>query len=296
MIFHICDLDAADVQYFLQHIIAPRPIALASTIDENGNVNLSPFSFFNIFSNNPPIIIFSPARGSRNNTTKHTLDNIRQVPEVAISIVTYDIVHQASLASAEYPKGTDEFIKAGFTKISSTAIAPPRVAESKATLECKVIEIKSLGENGGAGQLVIAEVICMHIDDSLFTSQRKIDQQKIDHVARLGGDWYTRVSGSLFKVEKPNTKTGIGFDVLPDAIKNSAVLTGNHLAQLANVTVLPTADRMFKDERLDAIVRYFKPGNSLRKRIHTYVGELVDEGRIDDAWQVLLNSSTLVSA
>src|SRR5690349_17828405 len=284
MTFHICDLDTADTQYFLQHIIAPRPIALASTIDDDGNVNLSPFSFFNLFSNNPPIVIFSPARRLRNNTTKHTLDNIRRVPEVAISVVTYDIVQQASLASAEYPKGTDEFIKAGFTKIPSTHIAPPRVAEAKASLECKVNEIKSLGENGGAGQLVIAEVICLHIDDSLFTAHRKIDQQKIDHVARLGGDWYTRVSGNLFKVEKPNAKTGIGFDELPDQIKNSTVLTGNHLAQLANVTVMPTADTLYKDERLDAIVRYFKPGNSLRKRIHTYVGELVDDGRIEDAW------------
>src|SRR5687768_14780816 len=157
MILHISDLEPAVTQYYLQHLIAPRPIALASTIDEEGNVNLSPFSFFNLFSTNPPIVIFSPARRLRNNTTKHTLDNIRVVPEVAISIVTFDMVHQVSLASCEYPKGTDEYVKAGFTKKTSSLIAPPMVAEAKASLECRVNEIKSLGEKGGSGQLVIAE-------------------------------------------------------------------------------------------------------------------------------------------
>jgi flavin reductase (DIM6/NTAB) family NADH-FMN oxidoreductase RutF len=293
MTFNISDLTTAEIQYYLQHLIAPRPIALASTIDEEGNVNLSPFSFFNLFSNNPPIVVFSPARRLRNNTTKHTLDNIRYVPEVAINIVTYDIVQQTSLASCEYPKATDEFIKAGFTKLASTLIAPPRVAEAKASLECIVNEIKSLGESGGAGQLVIAEVMCIHMDDSIITTDKKIDQQKIEHVARLGADWYTKVSPSnLFRVEKPNTQLGIGFDALPALVRNSDVLTGNHLARLANVSELPARNRKFKDERLDAILHYFKPENNLQNRIHMYVRDLIDEGRIEQAWQVLLNSST----
>jgi flavin reductase (DIM6/NTAB) family NADH-FMN oxidoreductase RutF len=297
MTLNISDLDTARIQYYLQHLVAPRPIALASTIDEEGNVNLSPFSFFNLFSANPPIVIFSPARKTRNNTTKHTLDNIRHVPEVCINIVTYDIVQQASLASCEYAKGTDEFIKAGFTKGTSTFIAPPRVAEAKASLECRVNEIKSLGESGGAGQLVIAEVICMHIDDSLLTADEKIEQQKIEHVARLGSDWYAHISSAnLFRVPKPNAQPGVGFDALPDQIKNSAVLTGNHLAQLANVPAVPEINKKFKDDRLDAILQYFKPANNQHIRIHTYAKELIDDGRIDDAWQVLLNSSTSVSA
>lgn len=293
MTFNVSELATGDIQYFLQHIIAPRPIALASTIDAEGNVNLSPFSFFNFFSSDPPIVIFSPARRLRNNTMKHTLENIRQIPEVAINIVTYDIVHQTSLASCEYPKGTDEFIKAGFTKLSSAFIAPPRVAEAMASLECRVNEIKSLGENGGAGQLVIAEVVCFHIDDTLISKDKKIDQQKIDHVARLGGDWYARISSTnLFKVPKPNAQHEIGFDALPESVKCSKLLTGNHLAQLANVSTIPAKDPGFKDERLVAILQYFKPENNLRNRIHAYAGELIDEGRIGDAWQVLLNSST----
>lgn len=289
MILHISDLEPTATQYYLQHLIAPRPIALASTIDEEGNVNLSPFSFFNMFSANPPIVIFSPARRMRNNTTKHTLDNIRVVPEVAISIVTYDLVQQVSLASCEFPKGTDEYIKAGFTKKASAIIAPPIVSEAKASLECRVNEIKSLGEKGGAGQLVIAEVLCMHIDDELITSDKKIDQEKIAHVARLGADWYARITpANLFRVTKPNTQTGIGFDALPESIKNSEVLTGNHLAQLANVTEVPLKRTDIIDERLKAIVQYFKPENNLLKRIHTYAKELIDDGNINEAWQVLL--------
>jgi flavin reductase (DIM6/NTAB) family NADH-FMN oxidoreductase RutF len=289
MILHLSDLEPAVTQYYLQHLIAPRPIALASTIDEEGNVNLSPFSFFNLFSTNPPIVIFSPARRLRNNTTKHTLDNIRVVPEVAISIVTYEMVHQVSLASCEYPKGTDEYIKAGFTKKTSALIAPPMVAEAKASLECRVNEIKSLGEKGGSGQLVIAEVLCMHIDDELITSENKINQEKIGHVARLGADWYARITPTnLFRVPKPNTQTGVGFDALPESIRNSEVLTGNHLAQLANVTEVPLKQKEFSDERLKAIVQYFKPENNLLKRIHSYAKELIEDGHISEAWQVLL--------
>ncbi|MFN2440599.1 MAG: flavin reductase family protein, partial [Chitinophagaceae bacterium] len=209
MTFDLASLQPYEKQYYLQHIIAPRPICFASTIDAAGNVNLSPFSFFNLFSSNPPVVIFSPSRRVRDNTTKHTLQNVLEVPEVVINIVTYDMVQQTSLSSCEFPKDVDEFIKAGFTKEPATMVKPPMVKESKAKLECSVLEVKSLGENGGAGQLVICEVVCIHINDELLTEDNKIDQTKIEHVARLGGDWYCRVSAeNLFKVAKPNTKLG----------------------------------------------------------------------------------------
>ena len=201
MIFNLNDLKTAEKQYYLQHVIAPRPICFASTIDKEGNVNLSPFSFFNLFSSNPPVVIFSPARRVRDNTTKHTLQNVLEVPEVVINIVTYDMVQQVSLASCEFPKGVNEFSKAGFTAIPATLVKPPMVKESKVKLECKVLEVKPLGTEGGAGNLVICEVLRMHIDDSLLddpstTAQGlpKLDQRKINHVARLGGDWYCQVN------------------------------------------------------------------------------------------------------
>src|SRR5215213_6506650 len=236
MIFNLNELSTAEKQYYLQHVIAPRPVCFASTMDKEGNVNLSPFSFFNMFSSNPPIVIFSPSRRVRDNTTKHTLQNVLQVSEVVINIVTYDIVQQTSLASCEYPKGVDEFIKAGFTKEPAMMVMPPMVKESKAKLECKVLEIKSLGSEGGAGNLVICEVLCLHLDDSLLTNDKKFDQTKLELVARLGGDWYCKIGPeNLFRVEKPNTKLGIGMDALPEGIRRSNILTGNQLAQLANV-------------------------------------------------------------
>src|SRR5687768_15628424 len=213
MIFDLNKLAVTERQYYLQTVIAPRPICFASTIDKDGNVNLSPFSFFNLFSSNPPIVIFSPARRVRDNTTKHTLHNVREVPEVVINMVTYDMVQQVSLASCEFPKEVNEFDKAGFTPIPATIVRPPMVKESKANLECKVIEIKPLGTEAGAGNLVICEVLKLHIDDSLLDENKKIDQRKIHHVARLGADWYSMVNESnLFQVEKPNTKLGVGID------------------------------------------------------------------------------------
>jgi flavin reductase (DIM6/NTAB) family NADH-FMN oxidoreductase RutF len=290
MTLHTADLPTAEIQYFLQHIIAPRPVCFASTIDKDGNPNLSPFSFFNMFSSNPPIVIFSPARRVRDNTTKHTLENVHEVPEVVINIVTYDMVHQTSLASCEYPKGTDEFTKSGFTKEKATMVTPPMVKESKAKLECKVIEIKSLGDKGGAGQLIIAEVLCMHINDDLLTADKKFDQTKLELIARLGGDWYAKISKeNLFKVEKPNIKTGIGIDALPHIIKTSSTLTGNHLAQLANVHEMPIIDPLFNDPRYDALNIYFKNGNKT-ERIHNYIKELIEEGNINNAWQILLKN------
>lgn len=290
MIFNLKDLSAADKQYYLQHLVAPRPICFASTIDKEGNVNLSPFSFFNLFSANPPIVVFSPARRVRDNTIKHTLQNVIDVPEVVINIVTYDMVQQTSLASCDYPKGSDEFIKAGFSKEASLLVKPPKIKEAKGALECKVVEIKSLGNEGGAGQLVICEVLCIHIADEILKEGNKIDQTKLDLVARLGGDWYCKVSPeSLFMVEKPNTKLGIGIDALPNSIRSSKILTGNHLGQLANVHEVPVVSPSFDDEHLKNIVQYFSINPiEMEGEIHRYTGKLLDDGKVAEAWQVLL--------
>jgi flavin reductase (DIM6/NTAB) family NADH-FMN oxidoreductase RutF len=244
-----------------------------------------------MFSSNPPVVIFSPSRRLRDNSTKHSLQNVKEVPEVVINIVTYDMVQQVSLSSCEYPKGTDEFIKAGFTKQMSTMVKPPMVKESKAKLECKVIEIKPLGENGGAGQLVIAEVLCVHINDELLTANKEFNQEKLELVARLGADWYAKISPSnLFRVEKPNTRLGIGIDALPVEIKNSKILTGNNLAQLANMNTMPSSETGFFDNKLAELNNSGKENNTL-SRVHAYVKELLDEGKVSHAWQVLLASS-----
>jgi len=291
MMFHLEDLKPAEKQYYLQHVIGPRPICFASTVDAAGNVNLSPFSFFNLFSSQPPVVIFSPARRVRDNTTKHTLQNVLEVPEVVINIVTYDMVQQASLASCEYPKGTDEFIKAGFTKRPATLVRPPMVAESRVQLECRVMEVKSLGDAGGAGQLVICEVLRLHIDDSLLDADAKMHQPDLELVARLGGDWYCRVTpGNLFKVPKPNVQLGIGMDALPPGIRNSRALTGNHLGQLANVHSLPEVSPAFDDAHLKSIVQYYAVNPAdMEKEVHRYAAQLLDEGKTDAAWQVLLS-------
>jgi flavin reductase (DIM6/NTAB) family NADH-FMN oxidoreductase RutF len=290
MVFDLSQLTTAEKQYYLQHVVAPRPICFASTIDKDGNVNLSPFSFFNLFSTNPPVVVFSPSRRVRDNTTKHTLQNVLEVPEVVINIVSYGMVQQTSLASCEFPKGVDEFIKSGFTKEPATIVKPPMVKESKAKMECKVLEVKSLGEQGGAGNLVICEVLRMHIDDFLLDENKNFDQTKLEHVARLGGDWYCHVSKeNLFKVSKPNIKLGIGFDALPEGILHSKILTGNHLGQLANVHEMPVVQPSFDDEHLKNIIQYFSVNpDEMERELHQYAARLLDEGRIDDAWQVLL--------
>ena len=291
MVLHLKDLKPADVQNHLQHAIAPRPICFASTIDKDGHVNLSPFSFFNLFSSNPPIVIFSPARRVRDNTTKHTLENVLEIPEVVINICDYNMVQQVSLASCEYPKAVDEFIKAGFTKEPSLLVKPPRVKESPIQLECKVIEVKPLGTEGGAGNLVIAEVLMMHINDAILNEEKTmIDQTKLHHVARLGGDWYCKVdSSNLFKVNKPNTQLGIGVDCLPESIRQSTILTGNNLAQLGNLKELPMVDPAFTDERLKNIILYYSiDPNEMEKELHYYAKELLDAEKVLDAWQVLL--------
>lgn len=290
MIIDLHELSAPQKQYYLQHVIAPRPICFASTIDKEGQVNLSPFSFFNMFSSNPPIVIFSPSRRVRDNTTKHTLGNVLEVPEVVINIVTYNMVRQTSLASCEYPKGVNEFIKAGFTPEPATLVKPPMVKESQIKLECRVNEVKSLGQEGGAGNLVICEVLRMHIADELVDEQGKLDQRKIRHVARLGGDWYCVVSEeSLFHVEKPNTQLGIGFDGLPATIRHSSILSGNELGQLANVTEVPVVDASFDDAHLRQIIQYYSlTPEEMEKELHRYASRLLAQEKVKEAWQVLL--------
>jgi flavin reductase (DIM6/NTAB) family NADH-FMN oxidoreductase RutF len=236
------DISPLELQGYLQSAIAPRPICLASTIDKEGQVNLSPFSYFNLFSMNPPICIFSPSRRVRDNTTKHTLENLKEVPECVINIVNYAMVQQVSLSSCEYPKNINEFTKAGFTQIPSDLVAPPRVAESPIQLECTVAQIIALGEKAGAGNLVLAEIKKIHITESVLNANNKIDQAKLDLVARLGGDWYARINEqNLFEVTKPNTQLGMGFDLLPKFIRDHAGLTSNEKAQLANCTTLPAS-------------------------------------------------------
>jgi flavin reductase (DIM6/NTAB) family NADH-FMN oxidoreductase RutF len=248
-----------------------------------------------LFSTNPPIVIFSPSRRARDNTTKHSLQNLLEVPEVVINIVTYDMVQQTSLASCEYPKGEDEFIKAGFTKTKAVLVKPPMVKESKANLECKVIEIKELGKEGGAGNLVICEVLYLHIDDSIL-NEGKIDQTQLELVARLGGNWYCKIGvENLFEVPKPSTQLGIGIDALPEGIRDSKFLTGNNLGQLANIHELPTVDPSFDDEHLKNIFQYYSINPAeMEKEIHLYAAKLLNEGKVYEAWQVLLASENIV--
>ncbi len=287
------DLTPVQIQSYLNHAVAPRPICLASTVDKDGNVNLSPFSFFNLFSVNPPVCVFSPSRRVRDNTTKHTLENIKEVPECVINIVNYDMVQQVSLSSVEYPAGVNEFIKAGLTELPSTMVKPPRVAESKIQLECVVREVISLGDTPGAGNLVIAEVKVIHINEDILNADGSIDQHKTDQVARLGGDWYCRVTAdSLFKVAKPVSTIGIGVDAIPYAILNSKVLTGNNLGQLGNVVALPTDDAIEAYSQSDELKEIFDAtiGDSQTRdlQLHLKAKQLLDEGRVEEAWMVLL--------
>ena len=266
--------------------IAPRPIAFVSTVDNQGTVNLSPFSFFNVFSANPPILIFSPARRVRGNTTKHTLDNVHEVKEACISIVNYAMVQQVSLSSTEYDKGVNEFIKAGLTEEPSERIKPPRVKESPVSFECIVKEIQPLGEEGGAGNLVICEVVLMHVDEAILDENSKISPFKVDAVARMGGNWYCRAnSDNIFEVAKPLQKKGVGIDQLPIAIKTSSVLTGNELAMLANVEELPTLGsyaNIISPEELEKI-RLLSADDK-----HKAAKKFLEKGQIEKAWMSLL--------
>jgi len=285
------ELPVMKLQLMLQGAVAPRPVAFASTIDEHGRVNLSPFSFFNIFSANPPILIFSPARRGRDNTTKHTFENVKKVSECVINIVNYDMVQQTSLASVEYPEGINEFVKAGFTELPSEMVKPPRVAESPVQFECRVNQIIELGTEGGAGNLVICEVLRMHIDEKVIGENGLIDPFKIDQVARLGGDWYTRASQGLFEVAKPNQKMGIGVDQIPSDIRLSSILSGNHLGQLGNVEVLPdeTSVNEYKlTELAEIFIELEDDATALEQALHHRAVELLNAGNVHEAWLTLL--------
>lgn len=289
------DLTTPELHNYLQYAIAPRPICFASTVDKDGNVNLSPFSFFNLFSTNPPICVFSASRRVRGNTTKHTLENILEVPECVINIVTYDMVQQTSLTSVEYPKGVNEFIKSGFTPIASEIVKPPRVSESPVQMECIVNEVKALGDGPGAGNLILAEIKLIHINEAILDASGTIDQEKLELVARLGGDWYCRVSkDNLFKVAKPVRTIGIGVDSIPHAIRNSNVLTGNNLGQLGNVEALPGDNEIEEycqcDEIKDLLDATIGDSQTRELQLHLKAKQLLDEGRVEEAWKVLLIS------
>jgi len=286
-------LRTAEIQQYMQAAVAPRPICFASTIDKGGNVNLSPFSFFNMVSSNPPVCIFSPSRRVRNNTTKHTLENILEVPECVINVVNFEMVQQTSLASTEYPRGTNEFIKAGFTELTSEIVRPPRVAESPVQLECLVTQVIPLGEQPGAGNLVLAEVKLIHISEDILDEMGKIDQTKIDLVARLGGDWYCRVTkDNLFRVAKPNANIGIGVDALPFSIRSSKVLSKNHLGQLGNVVALPDSksieEYLRQDPELQQMLLNRHDPVKYRERLHRRASRLLDRGFVNEAWMVLI--------
>lgn len=280
------------LHHYLLGAVGPRPIAFASTVDANGNDNLAPFSFFNVFSANPPILIFSPARSGRTNETKDTYNNVKVHPEVVINVVNYDIVQQMSLASSPFKPGVSEFEKAGFTALASETVAPKRVAESPVQFECKVIEVKELGDQGGAGNLVICEVQRIHIDEGVLNEDQMIDQHKIDLVSRMGGNWYCRADEkSMFEITKPITSIGIGFDQLPADILNSSILSGNDLGQLAGIEVLPneTDVNEFKLLELsDLFVTLEDNAVQLEKELHLKAKQLLAENNLEEAWMTLL--------
>lgn len=286
------DLAGPQLQALLQGAIAPRPIAFAATIDAAGKVNLSPFSFFNLFSSNPPVVIFSPARRVRDNTTKHSLQNVLEVPECTINIVSYDMVQQMSLASTEYDKGVNEFMKAGFREEASELVKPPRVAESPVQLECKVLEVKALGEKGGAGNLVICEVVKIHVKEDVLNEDGRIDPYKIDQVARLGGDWYSRSKAGLFEVAKPLSTKGIGVDALPESVRYSRILTGNDLGQLGNIEKLPSGQQREQlqgdPEVQEAYRRFSVHTESLEDHLHQLAHNWIKKGRVADALALVM--------
>lgn len=283
------EVNPVKLQGYLQGAVAPRPIALASTLDKEGNPNLSPFSFFNVFSSNPPILIFSPARRVRNNTIKHTLINVQDTREVVISVVNYDMVQQVSLASTEYGDGVNEFVKSGLTPVESDVVKPFRVAESPVQFECKVNDIIHLGDGGGAGNLVICEVVKIHINEAVLDENGAIDQHKIDLVSRMGGNWYSRANMGMFEVPKPLVTLGIGVDNIPDFIKESGFFSGNDLGMLGNIEALPTKEEIttFVNESFEA--KAILSADDIEK-VYQKAKEYLSKEQVLDAWKLLLAS------
>lgn len=288
------DLSIPEMAHILTGAVGPRPIALASTVDPDGNPNLSPFSFFNAFGSNPPILIFSPARKGRDNTTKHTYENLKLVDEVVINVVTYGMVQQISLASSDFPKGVNEFEKAGFTMEPSELVKPFRVAESPVQFECRVLQIIETGDQAAAGNLVICRIVAIHIDESILDSNGNIDPHKIDLVGRLGGDFYCRASGNaVFAVEKPLSKPGIGIDSLPEHVRLSHILTGNDLGRLGNLKTLPSGSAVAEAQLSDAVVAIFKQNDTTDERalaLQKFARLKIADGDLPGALTVLMIS------
>lgn len=282
------DLSTGRLHAYLLSAVAPRPIAFASTIDKNGKPNLSPYSFFNVFSANPPILIFSPARRVRDNSIKHTLENVEEVKEVVINVVNYDIVQQMSLSSTEYPKGVNEFEKSGLTMLKSDIVKPFRVAESPIQFECKVNEIIKLGTEGGAGNLVICEVVKLHISDEVLDDNQIIIQEKLDLVSRAGGNYYNRAKKGFFEIPKPVSSLGIGVDAMPNEVKNSMILTGNDLGMLGNIEALPTKKEV-DDFVKDVSERYPNINQMSHREKHKIARNYLSYGDIESAWKLLLS-------
>ena len=281
------DISSVKLQGYLQSAVGPRPIAFASTIDKNGKPNLSPFSFFNVFSANPPILIFSPARRVRDNSIKHTLINAEATGEVVINVVNFDMVQQTSLSSTEYADGVNEFLKAGFSAIPSDIVKPYRVAQSPVQFECKVNQIISMGNQGGAGNLVICEVVKIHINESVMDNNGNIDPYKIDLVSRMGGNWYSRANQGLFEVVKPLTTLGIGVDQIPDFIKESSVFDGNDLGKLGNIENIPPEEEIAIFVKTNFEVKAVLSSDDSDKK-YQKAKEYLDNGRVLEAWKLLL--------
>ncbi len=287
------DLSTPELQALLQGAVAPRPIAFVSSINGSGAVNLSPFSFFNLFSANPPILVFSPSRRVRDKSTKHTLENVLEVPEVVIHVVGHSLVEQMSLASTEYGKGVNEFMKAGLTEVPSNLVSPPRVKEAPLAFECRVNQVISLGEEGGAGNLVICEVLQIHLDERILDASGAIAPLKLDPVARLGGNWYTKITPeSLFQIPKPLTTLGIGVDQIPEEIRLSSVLTGNNLGRLGNVEQLPNSEEVAAfgqtPEVLELKKRFQRDPESWIDHLHRWAQQELESGEVELAWKILL--------
>lgn len=289
------DIATGKLHAYLLSAVAPRPIAFASTLNQDGTPNLSPFSFYNVFSSNPPIAIFSPARRVRDNTTKHTLENVKHTPEVVLNAVNYDMVQQMSLSSTEYPYGVNEFEKSGLTPLASELVKPFRVKESPVQIECKVNEVIALGDQGGAGNLIVCEILLVHIQESILDEQGRIDQHKIDLVARLGGDWYSRNSGNaLFEVPKPLSTLGIGVDVIPTTIRNSPILSGNDLGKLGNVEKIPSEKDIstyIQSPEFILVSQEFNFKQKGEKALHEAAKFFLNKNDSQTAWKILLSAT-----
>jgi flavin reductase (DIM6/NTAB) family NADH-FMN oxidoreductase RutF len=287
------DIETPKLHRYLLGAIGPRPIAFASTMDKDGVANLAPFSFFNAFSANPPILVFSPARSGRTNTTKDTYNNVKILPEVVINVVNFELVHQMSLASSPYPSSVDEFVKSGLTPVASECVQPHRIKESPVQFECKVNEVIELGDQGGAGNLIICEVLRIHIDEAILDEHQMIDQHQIDLVSRMGGNWYCRADeNSMFEIPKPITTCGIGYDELPEDIKNSDVLTANNLGQLAGIESIPNETDVNEYKLIELSELFLsleEDATQLEIQIHKRAKLLLEKNHLEEAWLTLLS-------